>query len=105
MPTFPHLFALACMLQGTAASSPAVPDSATRAVAVRTSQPVVIDGRADDAIWRTAPVISDFIQFAPVEGGPARFRTEAQAAFDDHNFYAFIRAYDPEPAKISSVLA
>ena len=66
---------------------------------------MVIDGRADDAVWRTAPVISDFTQFSPVEGGPARFRTEAQVAFDDHDFYAFIRAYDPEPGKISTVLA
>jgi hypothetical protein len=105
MPAFPHLFALAFLLQGTAASAPMVPDSATRAVAVRTTQPVVIDGRADDAIWHSAPVISDFVEFAPVEGGPARFKTEAQAAYDDHNFYAFIRAYDPEPSKISTVLA
>jgi hypothetical protein len=74
-------------------------------VAVRTPDPVVIDGRADDAIWRTAPAITDFTQFSPAEGGPARFRTEAQVAFDDHSFYVFIRAYDPEPEKISTVLA
>src|SRR6185369_17722066 len=86
MPTFARLIALAIMLQGTAAALPAGPSSATSAVAVRTSAPVVIDGRADDAIWRTAPVIADFTQFSPVEGGPARFKTEAQAAFDDHNF-------------------
>ena len=105
MPTFARLIALAIMLQGTAAALPAGPSSATSAVAVRTSAPVVIDGRADDAIWRTAPVIADFTQFSPVEGGPARFKTEAQAAFDDHNFYVFIRADDPEPARISTVLA
>jgi hypothetical protein len=75
------------------------------AVAVRTSEPVVIDGRPDDAIWHTAPVIADFTQFSPVEGGPARYKTEAQVAFDDRNFYVFIRAHDPEPAKISTVLA
>ena len=105
MPTFAPIAALACMLQSTSAASPAGPASAASSLAVRTSEPVVIDGRADDAIWHTAPVIADFTQFTPVEGGPARFKTEAQAAFDDHNFYAFIRAYDPEPAKISTVLA
>jgi len=105
MPTFAPTFALACLLQGTAAASPAGPTPATSTPAVRTSEPVVIDGRPDDAIWRTAPVIVDFTQFSPVEGGPARFKTEAQAAFDDHNFYVFIRAHDPEPAKISTVLA
>jgi hypothetical protein len=93
------------MLQSTAAASPAAPASAMSAVAVRTSEPVMVDGRADEALWRAAPVIADFIQFSPIEGGAARFKTEAQAAFDNHNFYVFIRAYDPEPAKISSVLA
>ena len=86
-------------------ASAAVPGPAVAASAVRTSEPVVIDGRAADPIWRTAPVIAEFTQFSPVEGGPARFRTEAQVAFDDHNFYVFIRAFDSEPAKISCVLA
>ncbi|HET7224608.1 MAG TPA: DUF5916 domain-containing protein [Candidatus Eisenbacteria bacterium] len=104
MPKLPFAIALACLLP-SAALSAAAPDSAVTAVAVRTPQPVVIDGRPDDAVWHTAPVIADFVQFSPVEGGPARFRTEAQVAFDDHNFYCFIRAYDPEPAKISTVLA
>src|SRR5437773_1318834 len=105
MPTFARTFALACMLQSTAAASPAGPASATSALAVRTSEVVVIDGRADEAIWHTAPAITAFTQFSPVEGGPARFQTQAQVAFDDHNFYVFIRAHDPEPAKISTVLA
>jgi hypothetical protein len=98
-------FAAACLLTSFAAASSTAQTSATSAHAVRTSEPVVIDGRADDAIWRTAPVMGDFVQFSPEEGKPARFKTEAQAAFDDHNFYAFIRAYDPEPGKISTALA
>src|SRR5580765_3500110 len=103
MPTL--AFALTCLLSSTAQASPAAPDSTATAAAVRTTEPVVIDGRSNDAIWRTAPVIAQFTQFAPVEGGPVRYRTECQVAFDDHAFYAFIRAYDPEPAKISTVLA
>jgi hypothetical protein len=105
MPSLARALALSCLLSSTAVASPAAPDSGTTAVAVRTADPVVIDGRPDDAIWRTAPVISRFTQFAPVEGGPARYRTEAQVAFDDHAFYVFIRAYDPEPLTISTVLA
>jgi hypothetical protein len=105
MPTFARICALACLLSGTALAAPAVPSAPRTAAAVRTSEAVVIDGRPDDAIWRTAPVIDDFTQFSPIEGGPARFKTEAMVAFDDRSFYAFIRAYDPEPAKISSVLA
>src|SRR5436309_7590396 len=105
MLTIPRAIALACLLPSTALASSTGQSPATPAVAVRTPEPVVIDGRADDAIWRTAPAITDFTQFSPAEGGPARFRTEAQVAFDDHSFYVFIRAYDPEPEKISTVLA
>ena len=105
MPSFARYLTLSCLLSSTAQGSPAVPTTVATAVAVRTPEAVVIDGRPDDAIWRTAPVIADFTQFSPVEGGPARYRTEAQVAFDDHDFYVFIRAYDPEPAKISTVLA
>src|SRR5262245_1678147 len=105
MPSFARAFALSCLLSSTALGAPATPASTPSAAAVRTPEPVVIDGRPDDAVWRTAPVISEFTQFAPSEGGPARYKTEAQVAFDDHTFYVFIRAHDPEPAKISKVLA
>jgi hypothetical protein len=105
MPKLARVLALACLLPGAAPAFAAAPDSATTAVAVRTAEPVVIDGRADDPVWKTAPVIAHFTEFAPTEGAPARFRTEAQVAFDDHDFYVFIRAYDPEPGKISRVLA
>ena len=105
MPSIARAFALTCLLSSIAPVSWAEPTTVATAAAIRTPEPVVIDGRADDAIWRTAPIISDFVQFAPVEGGPARYKTEAQVAYDDHSFYAFIRAYDPEPAKISTVLA
>ena len=105
MPALATALALSCLLQSPAVGSPAADSSVATAVAVRTSQPVTIDGRADDPVWRTAPIISDFLQFAPTEGGRPRYKTEAQVAFDDRNFYAFIRAYDPEPARISKVLA
>ena len=105
MPTTARALALACLLSSTAPVSWAAPTTVPSAAAVRTPAPVVIDGRADDPIWGTAPIIAGFVQFSPVEGGPARFKTEAQVAYDDRNFYAFIRAYDPEPAKISAVLA
>src|SRR5262249_31069166 len=105
MPAFARVLALAYLLPNSALATAAAPTSVPSAVAVRTSQPVVIDGRHDDPVWRTAPVIADFTQFSPVEGGPPRFKTEPQVAFDDHPFYAFTRAYDPEPATISTVLA
>jgi len=79
--------------------------SATQAAAARAPQPPTIDGRDDDAVWRTAQPITEFLEFDPNEGKAARFATEARVAYDEHNFYAFIRMFDPEPQKISSILA
>jgi len=79
--------------------------SATVAVAARASKAPVIDGKADDAIWATAQVFDAFRAFDPVENGEPRFRTEARAAFDDHNLYVIVRAFDPHPDSIVALLS
>ena len=86
-------------------STKAAPTTSTTARAVRAIHPVVIDGRPDDEVWKDAPRITDFLEFDPVEGKAARFKTEARVAYDQHNFYVFVRAYDPEPQKILKLLA
>src|SRR5690242_2864046 len=78
---------------------------ATRATAVHTTAPVVIDGRDADEVWRTAPAITQFREFQPKEDGDPRFATEAKVAYDDHNLYVFIRAFDPHPDSILKLLA
>ena len=65
----------------------------------------MIDGRDADPAWAGAPVISEFLEFEPVEGKEPRFRTEARIAYDNRNFYVFVRMYDPEPDKILKLLA
>jgi hypothetical protein len=79
-------------------------DSIPSARAVRAEQAPVIDGREDDAVWRTIPPTSDFREFQPTEGKAPRFRTEFKAAYDDRNLYVFIRAYDPHPDSIMTAL-
>jgi uncharacterized protein DUF5916/cellulose/xylan binding protein with CBM9 domain len=79
--------------------------TATRASAVRATTPVVIDGRDDDEVWRRAPAITQFREFQPKEDGDPRFPTEAKVAYDDRNFYVFIRAFDPHPDSILKLLA
>jgi len=88
---------------GPARNSPA--PRADAAMAVRAVPAPVIDGRDADPVWATAPVISEFVEFSPVEGKPPRFRTEARVAYDSRNFYTFIRMYDPEPDRILRLLA
>ena len=79
--------------------------SPTVAVAVRATKAPVIDGEADDAIWSAAQVFSDFRTFDPVENGDPRFRTEARVAYDDHNLYILVRAFDPHPDSIVALLS
>jgi hypothetical protein len=74
------------------------------AVAVRTAAPPTIDGKDDDQVWRTAPVISGFRQWQPTEGKEPRFRTEAKVAYDAANLYVFVRAFDPHPDSIIRLL-
>ena len=72
--------------------------------AVRADVPPAIDGREDDAVWRAAPAMSDFLEFQPTEGKAPRFRTEFKAAYDDRNLYVFVRAFDPHPDSIMTAL-
>ncbi|HEY2066259.1 MAG TPA: DUF5916 domain-containing protein [Gemmatimonadaceae bacterium] len=79
-------------------------DTGAVARAVRAEQAPVIDGREDDAVWRTAPATSEFLEFQPTEGKAPRFRTEFKVAYDDRNLYVFIRAFDPHPDSIMTAL-
>lgn len=101
------LLAAAVGLQSQAVAVVSTPSSpsATRASATRAVRPPVLDGRDDDEVWRLAQPITDFVEFDPDEGKPARFATVAKVAYDEHNFYAFVRAFDPEPQKIQRILA
>lgn len=87
------------------AAAPAPAATALQVKATRAVHPPVIDGRDDDEVWKIAPPITQFQEFDPDEGKPARFPTMAKVAYDDHNFYVFIRAFDPEPQKIMKYLA
>jgi hypothetical protein len=78
------------------------PDSG--AIADRAGVPPVIDGKDEDQVWRTTPVISGFKQWEPTEGKEPRFRTEAKVAYDAANLYVFVRAFDPHPDSIIRLL-
>jgi len=72
--------------------------------AVHADTPPVIDGKDDDAIWRTAPPITAFKQWQPTEGKEPRFKTEAKVAYDAANLYVFVRSFDPHPDSIIKLL-
>lgn len=106
MTPFAPFAAVILALQTGGSSYPPPPTpSATTAVAHRAATAPVIDGKDDEDVWRLATPIGAFRQFRPVEDADPSVRTEAKVAYDQHNFYVFIRAFDPAPDSIQKLLA
>jgi hypothetical protein len=84
---------------------PDPPPTPTNVTATRAARPPVIDGRDDDPVWREATPITEFQEWRPSEGGPPKLPTEAKIAYDAANLYVFVRAFDPHPDSIITVLA
>jgi hypothetical protein len=80
-----------------AAPAPPVP----RVTALRTTTPIVVDGRLDEDPWQRAQPAADFRQRNPDEGKPATERTEVRILYDDDALYIGARMFDSEPAKIA----
>ena len=51
------------------------------------------------------PPIGQFLEARPSEGAEPKLRTEARVAYDEHNLYVFVRAFDPHPDSIVSLLS
>ena len=68
-----------------------------RLSAVRTHNPILIDGSLDEAAWDEASPASGFIQREPREGKPASFDTEVRVLYDDQYLYLGVLALDGEP--------
>ena len=75
------------------------------ATASRAERAPVIDGRDDDAAWARATPIDGFRGFDPVEDAEPAMRTEARIVYDAANLYVFVRAFDPQPDSIISLLS
>src|SRR5688572_2532211 len=73
-------------------------DSAGRAAvrAVRVTEPVRLDGRLDEALYRDVPPISGFLQMEPQAGLPATERTDLWIAFDEDHIYVSFRNWDTQ---------
>lgn len=66
----------------------------------RLSVPPVLDGRLDDAAWRTATRVDDLEVYSPVPGAAASYQTVFYLAYDDEALYIAARLEDPEPERI-----
>jgi len=94
------------ILAADAVARPVHPSSTdTTGFAIRTRIAPFVDGKADDAVWRDAPAMTQFRQFDPGEDQPTAFRTEVRAAYDERFLYVIVRAFDPHPDSIRSLLS
>src|SRR5690242_11716562 len=66
--------------------------------AYRLMQPLVFDGKLDDAVYRTTESAPAFLQQEPRVGEPATQRTDMWFFFDDRNVYVSARMHDSDAA-------
>lgn len=65
--------------------------------AVRLPEPLHVDGRLDEAVYREAASAGGFLQQLPREGEPATERTDVWVFFDEDNLYIAARCWDSQP--------
>ena len=102
------LFVIALMLPlalaaGDKNKTPSNPPDQRVVTAVRTDEPVTIDGRLDEKVWQTQSS-SGFIQSDPQDGEPSTEETDIWVAYDDQAIYVAAFCHDSEPGKIISRL-
>ena len=76
------------------------PDQPPAARAVRTAEPIMLDGALDEAAWSLAEPVTRFLQREPREGAPASETTEVRILFDTRNIYFGVFCRDSNPAGI-----
>ena len=72
-------------------------EGGTTVRATRLTQEIRLDGRLDEAAYRTVRPITGLIQQIPDEGAPASERTDVWVFFDENSLYVTARAFDSAP--------
>ena len=82
----------------------ASPTSALRAKQLSTAElrTITLDGRLDEAAWRTADSISDLVQVEPDQGRTPTGRTVVRVLVSAEEIVIGVRADDPDPAHLVS---
>ena len=95
---------VAGVLVSAAASAQTLDVQAVRATkrvaAVRTAEPIVVDGKLDEVTWAMAEPTQDFYQQFPDEFSSATERSEVRFLYDDKTLYVGATLYDGEPNRL-----
>jgi hypothetical protein len=95
---------LAATVGAAARVPPAGSPPPVEAIALDSATAVRLDGELNDAVWQSAPPVTEFIQREPHEGQRASFPTEARVAYDAASLYVAVRAFDPDPGELAALL-
>jgi len=71
-------------------------------LAVRTAQPMTVDGRLDEAVWTEAPRIEHFMDRRALR--LESLETVGRLAYDDDTLYVAMECFDPNPAEIATAM-
>lgn len=71
-------------------------------IAVRTMEPVAVDGRLEEAVWTAAPRIEHFVDWRKLR--TESLETAGRLAYDDVHLYVAMECFDPNPSEISSAM-
>jgi Domain of unknown function (DUF5916)/Carbohydrate family 9 binding domain-like len=76
------------------------PPDAKTVQAVRAAEPIALDGRLDESVWKSTPAATGFTQNDPADGTPSTESTEVWVAYDDTALYVAAFCHDSDPSKI-----
>ncbi|MDM7921857.1 MAG: DUF5916 domain-containing protein, partial [Pyrinomonadaceae bacterium] len=83
----------------------AIPPEKARPINIpRIEQPLTIDGRVDEEIWKTAAVFKDFYQTSPGDNIAPSKPTEVYVMYDESHLYIAFKCWD-ERDKIRATVA
>jgi hypothetical protein len=82
-----------------------LPPPAQPVLAVRTNEPIAVDGALDEEVWKGSPAVHGLLQQDPQQGNPESQGTEIWVAFDDDAIYVGARLHDSQPDSVVARLA
>ena len=72
--------------------------------AVRTDQPIEINGLLDEDIWGSVVPITEFVQRLPQDGAKPSERSEMRILYNDNYLYFGFLFFDSEPEKVRATI-
>ncbi len=73
-------------------------------VVLKTTAPLVIDGRLDDTAWQGVTAYNGFKTYMPEFGADIAFATYVKITYDENNLFIGFDCRDPEPEKIKATI-